>query len=231
MSEKSLITVLLLITGLVFSCNKNSDTGSKLYKARVAGYDLNCSVCLLQFPDDNPALIERIGESDGNIYKAINLNKADFEIGQEFKVALRSPSTDEIKACITLYPSLNYKEVVVEDKVDFRYISYNDTLTLDRNECIYDPAEKFYICFDSVTNESRCPLGVECFWAGMAKMKFRVQNLDSGAEFYNLRDSNDTLTFSNGIRMRTISLEPWPKSGSTIKQNDYRVNLVFSKSN
>ena len=49
------------------------------YTARIAGYDLNCSTCILTFPFDSNAVMKELGSSPENLYQAVNLNKNDLK--------------------------------------------------------------------------------------------------------------------------------------------------------
>lgn len=74
----------------------------------------------------------------------------------------------------------------------------------------------------SVADDSRCPQGVQCVWAGTAKAKLHISNpsgnyereVELGKSF---TTENETVEF--------VSLTPAPKAGQSISQDSYRVTL------
>ena len=82
---------------IIVSCEHNPDyrTDSE-YIATIVGFDLNCSTCILAFPDDNSQIKKEIGENPNNFYQTINLSKGDYEIGQKVRVKLRKAETNEL---------------------------------------------------------------------------------------------------------------------------------------
>jgi hypothetical protein len=99
--------LLLLFAG----CDKVTDEIKTHYSVEIVGYDLNCSTCIVSFPDDWLEIKKLLGESPGNYYQIVNLNKGNFEIDQKLKVEVRKAKDTELNACITLYPSVNYKNL------------------------------------------------------------------------------------------------------------------------
>lgn len=84
---------------------------------------------------------------------------------------------------------------------------------------LYNCSEKTiepYICFDSLIDDSRCPQGVECIWAGTAliKVSFHETNnthillMASLKGFHALSYTNDTTI--NGYRIMFTDLKPYP---------------------
>ena len=72
-----------------------------------------------------------------------------------------------------------------------------------------------YICFDSVVSESRCPIGVVCFWAGYVMIKTSFHENGNTHSFRmmipyinGLGAVNDTTI--NGYRIVFKDLTPYP---------------------
>jgi hypothetical protein len=75
---------------------------------------------------------------------------------------------------------------------------------------------KYSICFDAVTNESRCPIDAICIWEGYATAQFtltsgttnHIFSLSTLLSNKNIVLQNDTTI--NGINMVLTSLAPYP---------------------
>ena len=82
--------------------------------------------------------------------------------------------------------------------------------------------------FDSVSQDSRCPIGVQCVWAGDAAVELTLEKPPAAAETRTLHTSGrfDRETDYAGLVVRLVSLEPNPRDGATIAPEDYRVTLV-----
>jgi hypothetical protein len=225
------ISIFFIFLFSVFSCERDSYNPNPTFIARVVGYDLNCGTCILEFPYDSSTIISTIGTSQNNYYEAINLNKNNYEIGQQLECTVRKTNTNELTPCITLYPSLNYKSIYIKELVDINNLVLNDTLTLAFHDCLADLDNKFYICLDSIVNESRCPIGLECFWAGMATVKFKFQSYHSAPEYFNLSTLMDTenKTILPGYSIKLVGLEPYPSEDYKIKQDEYKAKLFITK--
>jgi hypothetical protein len=224
------ISVIFLL--FILSCERDSLNTDQPYTARVVGYDYNCGTCILEFPYDSTKIINAVGKSQNNYYEAINLNINNFEIGQQLKCTVRKTSTNELTACITLYPSLNYKSIYIKELININYLVLNDTLTLAYHDCLTDPDKKFYICLDSIVNESRCPLGLECFWAGMATVRFKLQTYQSTPVYFNLSTlNNENKTIISGYTIKLVGLDPYPSKDNKLEQEEYKAKLFITREN
>ncbi len=217
----------------LYSCEKNSNTTTPRYTARIAGYDFNCSTCILSFPFDSTAVEKEIGSSPENLYHAVNLNKNDLMIGQMLKVEVRKAEPDELTACITLYPSLPFGNVYVTSVEDFDSYNLNDTILLPLKECKFNAENQSYICFESVISDSRCPEGAQCIWAGDAKVRFKYIRLNEDPVYLNLNTNiaftNDTII--DGFKFSLLNLYPYPSLLNTTDQKEYKAELVVQKEN
>ena len=195
----------------------------------ISSFDLNCSTCILEFPDNNSQVIKEIGESPDNFYQTINLNKANYEIGQLVRVKIRRAEPAELKACITLYPSYNYKNVVITEFADFDNL-INDTIYLAYRDCLYKPEDRFYICLDSVLNDSRCPAGALCIWEGNAEVRFKFEKLNENPILFNLNTyrsfTNDTIIDGYKFTLLGLSLSSMK---DRVSQKVYIAELLVQK--
>lgn len=217
---------------IIVSCEQNADYKiDSEYIATIVGFDLNCSTCILEFPDDNSQVKKEIGQSPSNFYKTINLSKGDYEIGQKVRVKLRKAQTNELTSCIALYPSSSYKNIFITEFENFSNINLNDIIELSYRECVYDSEDHFYVCLDSVLNDSRCPTGVMCIWEGNAEVKFKFEKLNENPIFFNL---NTHLSFTkdtiiDNYKISLIGLNPYPIIGTRYPQKIYKAQLIINK--
>jgi hypothetical protein len=221
----------IAIASLMFACEKNADKINLDLTANVVGFDMNCSTCILEFPDDYTQVRKEIGNSPDNFYNAINLNRNDFKMGQKLKVKIRKAEIDELKPCITLYPTNNYVNVVITEFDKFNELIYNDTIELSFRDCLYDQEDSIYICLDSVLSDSRCPTGVNCFWEGNAEVRFKFEKYNEKPVMFDL---NTHKGFTNemiidGYKFSLVGLSPYPVFEHRIKQEDYKAEIIVTR--
>jgi hypothetical protein len=114
---------------------------------------------------------------------------------------------------------------------------YSDNLTLDNNfilscgDCLNDPQNQFYICFDSVLNDSRCPTDVLCFWQGNAEAEFKLVKYNEPPVLFTLNTCLGFVkdTVIKKYKITFVGLKPYPDSHHRIKQRQYKAELVVSK--
>lgn len=224
-----MILAFLLLT--LLACEKSQYKSDSFYTARIVGFDLNCSTCILEFPDDNSQVRKEIGESIDNRYEAINLNKGIYEEGQMLKVKVRNPNENELIACLTLYPSYNYKNIIVTETEEFNDLVLKDTVSLAYLQCLYNTENQSYICLDSVLTDSRCPAGAYCFWEGNAEVRFKYEKFNNVALLFILNTYRGftTDTIIDGYKIRLAGLSNHSLSGRPPVQKDYRALIIVSK--
>lgn len=108
-------------------------------------------------------------------------------------------------------------------------IETNSNILLGYNE-IYSSDSGFTMQIDSVLNDSRCPTGYECIWAGNAEIRFKYISTGNMEFLFNLNTNlipSDTLIEEYRITM--IKLSPYPKADELIEQKDYIVELSIIK--
>lgn len=84
--------------------------------------------------------------------------------------------------------------------------------------------------FDSVAEDSRCPKGVTCVWAGNARVLLKVKK-DAAAPAdveLNTNSNPKTAGYLN-YELRLKELRPYPESDVTINHSDYEVTLTVHK--
>jgi hypothetical protein len=87
------------------------------------------------------------------------------------------------------------------------------------------------VLFRSVTADSRCPVDVQCVWAGDAAVLVTVSSGSAGDE----RDATlhtglePKATTVGGDEIRLTGVEPAPHSGTPIPPSSYRVTLRVTR--
>jgi hypothetical protein len=114
---KRLIGLIIIILFL-YGCSTDDDVLDRYFVSEIVNFDLNCSTCNLKFPDDSKTIENEFGISRDGYYQTMNLQKDTLKIGQRLLVKLRAVKDNDYRACITLYPSYDYKPVYV---VDFKF--------------------------------------------------------------------------------------------------------------
>ena len=88
--------------------------------------------------------------------------------------------------------------------------------------------------FVRVASDSRCPVDVDCVWAGNAEVLFEVGGRGRrGESLLTLNTSAGGGRASEGRRgrytVRLVSLSPQPRRNRKIAQGQYRATLLVSK--
>jgi hypothetical protein len=228
------IIILFFFLAFISACEKNREDKNLedfQYIPKIAGFDLNCSTCILDFSDDSIKAIKALGWSPDNRYIAINLNKGNYKTGQRLKAKIRKPNADELTPCITLYPSYNYVKVYITESEKFNYLILGDTVELPDRDCLFSSENQFYICLDSVLSDSRCPSDVYCIWAGNAQVRFRFEKLNEKPIFFNL--ITDSKSASEAIidryKISLIRLSPYPCIHCAPDPDGYKASIVVKE--
>ena len=83
------------------------------------------------------------------------------------------------------------------------------------------------IAFEAVSDDSRCPEGVSCIWAGDAAVHLRIEGGTASASTAELhvngRSERDVVHGDH--RVTLVSLAPHPKADAKIEAKDYRITL------
>jgi hypothetical protein len=90
--------------------------------------------------------------------------------------------------------------------------------------------ENLYITFKDVPEDSRCPIGYRCFWAGNGAVLLKIEKSNSDI----LTDTVNTTLEPQNLYFRNYSitlknLKPYPVADSVIEKKDYIVTLLVEK--
>ena len=93
-------------------------------------------------------------------------------------------------------------------------------------------ATKLRIRFVAVENDSRCPSGVTCVWAGNAAVRLQL-GTGRGSKTVTLNTSKSPSfvgeTEYQGYKVKLVELSPYPRSDRKIGRRDYTATLLVSK--
>jgi hypothetical protein len=91
--------------------------------------------------------------------------------------------------------------------------------------------DKLTVKFVSVMEDSRCPIGVDCIWAGNAKIQIKVTSRKGISKTFELNTGIQPQTIQfEGYEIKLGELSPHPKANVPANPNGYTANFVVSKS-
>lgn len=111
------------------------------------------------------------------------------------------------------------KQLVLSESA---YIQYQDTLFIE--------GENAWISFDSLLNDSRCPVEIRCVIEGNAKIGFSFGKGEQTAKFSlntNKALLNDTTIWGYSISM--LDVLPFPQINVAQKPSDYSAKILVTK--
>jgi hypothetical protein len=103
-------------------------------------------------------------------------------------------------------------------------------VTLTPGQSVSLTGEPLKVQFVKVVNDSRCPKGVQCIWAGQVTCLVEVtyQNVQKSMVLTQMGDSDATgIPFVDYVFNFTV--DPYPEAQKTIKPGDYRLELTIVK--
>lgn len=113
----------------------------------------------------------------------------------------------------------NYNEVVLDKEFN---IKVGDSAVLANQGLI--------IKFKSVSDDSRCPIGLECFWQGNATVVLELKNFDGDTltAYLNTFLEPRAVEFSK-LTVALKDLAPYPILDSVINTSEYTATLLIKK--
>lgn len=89
---------------------------------------------------------------------------------------------------------------------------------------------KLKVKFIGVTEDSRCPTGANCIWAGRAVLKISVTSKQAGTKVIEIDTSKGPQGDQfDGWAISLESLTPHPKAGSALNPKAYRVKVTITR--
>lgn len=84
--------------------------------------------------------------------------------------------------------------------------------------------------FEEVLEDSRCPVNVQCVWAGQARVKVNVSSVDMPEESLDLivgKKEKDVLCVADGYVLKAMNLNPYPDT--TNEENKKYVLFILKE--
>lgn len=92
------------------------------------------------------------------------------------------------------------------------------------------PGAGFKIKFVEMVEDSRCPEGTNCVWAGNAKVKIEVRGGRGGSKSYEINSSTQpTVINYAGYEIKLTGLTPKPAANVRINPDKYLATFEVSK--
>lgn len=91
--------------------------------------------------------------------------------------------------------------------------------------------QELRITFEGVSEDSRCPTGVQCVWAGDATAMFTLEKAPAAAQQRALHTNGrfERQTNYDSFTVALQDIKPYPKQGGAIAPDDYRATLVVTR--
>ncbi|HPG42045.1 MAG TPA: hypothetical protein PLP19_22000 [bacterium] len=110
------------------------------------------------------------------------------------------------------------------------HLVLGDTVTVNYGHTLMNMQEHIWLSFDSLLEDSRCPINVLCVWAGNARLGFSFGYLANHYKIsLNTFTAFQTDTTLNHYRITLIDVLPVPHTDSSYTANDYKALLVVDK--
>ena len=108
----------------------------------------------------------------------------------------------------------------------FKFYEGIGTLSVGQSGLFYlkDTTEPIELKFVKVVSDSRCPEGVKCVWAGAISVEILLDNSISM-----VISAIDNSISDKGYKIIVTQATPYPKSGSVIREEDYKVEFKIYK--
>ena len=103
----------------------------------------------------------------------------------------------------------------------------DDSIVLTPGASHLIPDTDLTVVFEAVVEDSRCPVGTNCVWAGDATVRLRVDSPRAKAASI-LLHTNEQFpqeAAHGGIRLRLVSLAPQPTADGPPRPDSYRATL------
>ena len=107
----------------------------------------------------------------------------------------------------------------------------DQSINISINNCAGDFNTKTFLCLDSVLNDSRCPSGAICIWAGDAEARFKFALSGNEPVYFTLHPSSSLTDYKivNGYKFTMKALFPYPSIKHHPGQSEYRAEIIAEK--
>lgn len=86
------------------------------------------------------------------------------------------------------------------------------------------------VTFAEMVEDSRCPEGVNCIWAGNGKIKITLKKGSHKSMSFELNTMTEPKSFAyQGYEVTLVKLDPYPKHDMPTRKRDYAATLKVTK--
>ena len=124
------------------------------------------------------------------------------------------------------------KLVIVLFFLNFLFAFAQKEIKITSKKCI--PKKGYHLKLKNVFNDSRCPEGTTCIWAGEVSVVVEVYNDKKFVEektltFNSKNREENNLWFSKyySKKIKSIGVNPYPKQGVVVKDKKKYIKIVF----
>ena len=118
----------------------------------------------------------------------------------------------------------------ISDNSAPKSFSFGDTISIAYHQIVFNQSEDVSIRFKDLVADSRCPIGLLCFWAGDADVEFTLKNSGSRIDF-NLHTywdrQRDTVLADYYIKI--IDVKPYPQMDYEYRAEQYEAYIIVNK--
>ncbi len=101
-------------------------------------------------------------------------------------------------------------------------------LRINKQKAVY--SNDLTVKFVSVLEDSRCPEGTDCIWAGNAKLQLKLKQKNGEWETFELNTNLEKQEIEfGGYSVKITELTPTPKENAEIDRNSYVATFSVSK--
>jgi hypothetical protein len=112
-------------------------------------------------------------------------------------------------------------------KMDEALLNREFSLKVGREAVVRN--EQIKVGFSSVLEDSRCPEGVECIWAGNARIAIKISGANNDPIHIELNTNIEPRRASFlRYEIKVVGLSPYPKSNSNIDKKEYTARLIIT---
>ena len=110
---------------------------------------------------------------------------------------------------------------------NYASFQFDDTLKVYFGDTLSNSDENIWITFDSLLNDSRCPINVVCIWEGNAEVSILVSNNEYIRQvrlntFPDFKYKKDVF----GYNISLIDVMPFPHTDSLYVEENYCVKII-----
>jgi hypothetical protein len=85
------------------------------------------------------------------------------------------------------------------------------------------------VTFMAVAEDSRCPKGARCVWAGNARVRLQLRERDEEREVALNTTLDPRRVATAAGELVLVALDPYPEAGKQIEPDDYRLTLRLQR--